>query len=277
MHVTRREMLAGSAAAVLGSTILPELPAAKDQAQSKPKPKAARKVTNSVGMTLVSVPPGKFIMGSARREKGRHDDETEHPVTITKGFYIAVTEVTQAQWQAVMGFNPSKTKGDKLPVHGISWPQAVEFCKKLSAKERKGYRLPTEAQWEYACRAGAKAAFAGGGDPDKMAWHMDSSGERVHQVATLAPNAWGIYDMHGNAMEWTADWYGGPHGKKAATDPKGAKRGDARVARGGSWLHFARACRSAARVGVRPTWAPEHMGFRVVMEPRDAAEKTQKQ
>ncbi|MBL7132592.1 MAG: formylglycine-generating enzyme family protein [Phycisphaerae bacterium] len=264
MRVTRREMLAGSAAAALGSTILPELAAAKDKAKSKPK--APRTVTNSVGMTLVSVPPGEFIMGSARNEKGRHDDETAHTVRITRGFYIAATEVTQTQWQTVMGFNPCKTRGDKLPVHGVSWPQAVEFCKKLSAKERKGYRLPTEAQWEYACRAGTKGAF-GGGDPDKMAWHMDNSGERVRRVATRMPNAWGIYDMHGNAMEWTADWYGGPHDKKAATDPKGPKQGKGRVGRGGSWLHFGRACRSAARVGIRPTWAPEHMGFRVAMAP----------
>ena len=267
MRVTRREMLAGTVAGALGSTMLGELPAAKDQAASKPKPKVRRKVTNSVGMTLVSAPPGKFIMGSARDEKGRHDDETAHPVMITRGFYIGATEATQAQWQAVMGFNPSKTKGDKLPVHGISWAHAVEFCKKLSAKERKTYRLPTEAEWEYACRAGAKAASPGGGNPDKMGWHMDNSGERVHPVAALAPNAWGIHDMHGNAMEWTADWYAGPHDKKATTDPKGAKQGKERVARGGSWLHFARACRSAARVGVRPTWGSEHMGFSVVMAP----------
>ncbi len=276
--ISRREFMGGAAAAatvaVCGGYVL----GAEDKATSKPKLKAPRKVTNSVGMTLVSVPPGKFIMGSARREKGRHDDETAHPVTITRAFYIGVTEVTQAQWQAVMGFNPSKTKGVKplgppggLPVHGISWPQAVEFCKKLGTKDRKTYRLPTEAEWEYACRAGSKAAFAGNGNPDKMGWHMDNSGERVHPVAALAPNAWGIYDMHGNAMEWTADWYAGPHDKKAATDPKGAKQGKDRVARGGSWLHFARACRSAARVGVRPTWAPEHIGFRVVMEPADGS------
>jgi formylglycine-generating enzyme required for sulfatase activity len=261
----------GAAAAATVAVCGGYAPGAKDTATSKPKLKAARTVTNSVGMALVRVPPGKFLMGSARDEKGRHDGETLHPVTISKAFYIGVTEVTQAQWQVVMGFNPSKTKGDKLPVHGISWSHAVEFCKKLSEKDRKAYRLPTEAEWEYACRAGAKAAFAGGGDPDKMAWHMDSSGERVHRVATLAPNAWGIHDMHGNAMEWTADWYAGSHDKKAATDPKGAKQGKERVARGGSWLHFARACRSAARVGVRPTWAPEHVGFRVVMAPPDAA------
>ena len=230
----------------------------------------ARSVTNSIGMKLVRVPPGEFVMGSAADEKGRHDDETPHPVRITRGFYIAATEVTQAQWQAVMGFNPCRTKGRKLPVHGISWSQAVEFCKKLGAKEGGTYRLPTEAEWEYACRAGSKAAFAGSGDPDKMAWHMDNSGERPRQVATRAPNAWGIYDMHGNAMEWTADFFAGAYDGKAATDPKGAKEGNTRVARGGSWLHFPRACRSAARASVRPASGPQHLGFRVVMDPGDS-------
>ena len=229
-----------------------------------------RTVTNSIGMKLVRVPPGEFVMGSAADEKGRHGDETPHPVRITTGFYIAATEVTQAQWQAVMGFNPCRAKGEKLPVHGVSWSQAVEFCKKLGAKEGRTYRLPTEAEWEYACRAGSKAAFAGGGDPDKMAWHMDNSGERPHAVATRAPNAWGIYDMHGNAMEWTADFFAGAYEPKAATDPKNAREGKTRVARGGSWLHFPRACRSAARASVRPASGPRHVGFRVVMDPGDS-------
>jgi len=228
-------------------------------------------VLKSAGMALAFVPPGEFVMGSAPGETGRHDDETPHRVRLTKGFYIATTEVTQAQWQAVMGYNPCKVKGEKLPVHGISWPQAVEFCKALSAKEGKTCRLPTEAEWEYACRAGSKGAFAGCGQADKMGWHMDNSQERLHEVAALAPNAWGIHDMHGNAMEWTADWYAASLGTKQAVDPTGPAEGKMRVARGGSCLHFARACRSAARMGERPASGPQHMGFRVVMDTDNAA------
>jgi len=226
---------------------------------------AARTVTNSVGMKLIHAAPGEFVMGSPPTEKGRHRDETPHPVTITRGFYIAAAEVTQAVWQSVMGYNPCKTKGPNLPVHGVSWPDAVAFCKKLSAKEGKTYRLPTEAEWEYACRAGTTGAFAGCGDADKLAWHMDNSGEKPHEVAALQPNDWGLYDMHGNAMEWTADWYA-DYGTARAVDPAGPKEGKLRVARGGSWLHFPRACRSASRLSVRPASGPSNMSFRVVMD-----------
>jgi len=230
------------------------------------RPVAAGAVTNSVGMKLVLARPGEFVMGSGATEKGRHDDETPHPVRITRGFHIAAGEVTQAVWQDVMGYNPSKVKGESLPVHGVSWTEAVAFCKKLSAKEGKTYRLPTEAEWEYACRAGSTGAFAGCGEADKMAWHMDNSGERPREVGTRQPNAWGIYDMHGNAMEWTADWYASEYGKGRAVDPTGPAEGKLRVARGGSWLHFPRACRSAARLPVRPASGPSNMSFRVVME-----------
>ena len=218
-------------------------------------------------MTFLPVSPGEFVMGSPVDEKGRHDDETPRRVKITRAFYIARTEVTQAQWQAVMGFNPCQTKGDDLPVGGISWSQAVEFCKKLGAKYGRTYRLPTEAEWEYACRAGSKAAFAGIGQADRMAWHMDNSKERPHEVAMLAPNDWGLFDMHGNIMEWTADWYARRYDAKDTTDPKGPRAGKARVARGGSCLHFPRACRSAARGSVRPASGAQNMGFRLVMDP----------
>jgi len=231
-------------------------------------------VLKSSGMAFVLVPPGEFLMGSAPGEAGRHDDETPHRVRITRGFHIATTEVTQAQFQAVMGYNPCKTKGEKLPVHGIAWSEAVEFCKKLSAKEGRTCRLPTEAEWEYACRAGSNAPFAGSGRADEMGWHMDNSSERLHEVATLAPNAWGIHDMHGNAMEWTADWYADSLGTTEAVDPTGPAEGKTRVARGGSCMHFARACRSAARTGERPASGPKHMGFRVAMDADNTAKIT---
>ena len=232
-------------------------------------PAAVRSVTNSVGMKLVRAEPGEFVMGSPAGEKGRHDDETPHPVRITRGYFIAATEVTQGHWQDVMGYNPCKVKGESLPATGISWSRAVEFCKKLSAREGKKYRLPTEAEWEYACRAGSGAAFAGCADADKMAWHMDNSSERPHEVGTRQPNAWGLYDMHGNALEWTADWYAGEYGRGQAVDPEGPGQGKTRVARGGSWLHFPRACRSAARMSVRPASGPGHVSFRVVMDAPD--------
>ena len=235
---------------------------------------AAPVVLKSAGIEFVLVSPGEFVMGSAPGEKGRHDDETPHRVRITRGFHIATTEVTQAQFQAVMGYNPCQTKGEKLPVHGISWVDAVEFCKKLSAKEGRTCRLPTEAEWEYACRAGATGPFAGSDQADKMGWHMDNSDERLHDVATLAPNAWGIHDMHGNAMEWTADWYADTLGTADVIDPTGPAEGKTRVARGGSCMHFARACRSAARMGERPASGPQHMGFRVVMDADNTAKVT---
>jgi len=229
-------------------------------------PRAGDVLVNSIGMKLAYVPPGKFMMGSPADEPGRHKDETRHPVTITNGFYIGVTEVTQAQYRAVMGFNPSETKGDDLPVSKVSWHNATAFCKKLSRAGGRTYRLPTEAEWEYACRAGAAGPFAGSGRIDEMGWHMDNSDERPHPVARKSPNAWGLVDMHGNAMEWCADWCRRDLGAAPATDPASPAAGKQRVARGGSWGHFARACRSAARASYNPAYQLRHLGLRVVME-----------
>ena len=224
-------------------------------------------VANSIGMKLAYVPPGKFVMGSPVDEPGRHNDESTHHVTISRGFYLGVTEVTQAQWKRVSGFNRSETKGDDLPVSRISWRHADAFCKKLGQAEGRTYRLPTGAEWEYACRAGTQGPFAGTGTLDEMGWHMDNSGERPHAVGGRKPNAWGLYDMHGNVAEWCADWYrpDGPAG--ASTDPRGAAEGKYRVARGGSWGHFPRACRSAARANFNPAYQLDQLGLRVVMEP----------
>jgi len=230
---------------------------------ANPSPGAT--MTNSVGMTMVYVPPGEFRMGSDLAEPGRHDDETAHEVKITRGFWIAATEVTQPQWEKVMGFNRSDPKGENLPASRLSWPQAVEFCRKLSQTEKRPYRLPTEAQWEYACRAGSGGACSGG-QLDEVAWHMDNSGEAPHEVAGKKPNKWGLYDMHGNAAEWCRDFYQRDLGAGLAIDPPGPAEGKARVVRGGSWGHFARACRSAARASFNPAYPLERVGLRVIIE-----------
>jgi len=186
-------------------------------------------------MKMVLIRPGKFMMGQG---------SDQHEVAISKPFYMGVTEVTRAQYQAVMGTIPSFSKGPTNPVGGVSWNDTTEFCKKLSGKTRQTVRLPTEAEWEYACRAGTQTAFSFGDDPSALgdyAWHRGNSGGRSLPVGQKKPNAWGLYDMHGNVWEWCADWYGkypsrafweGP-----ATDPSGPASGTARVLRGGSWLN----------------------------------------
>ena len=190
-------------------------------------------LTNTLGMQFVHVAPGEFLMGSPPAEQGRKSEETLHHVKITKPFLMATTAVTQAQWSAVMGSNPSKFHGDNRPVETVSWNDAVAFCEKLSAKEGKHFRLPTEAEWEYACRAGTQTAFGGTNNLDEMGWHKDNSNDQTHPVAQKKPNAWGLYDMQGNVHQWCSDGYG-PYGGDAV-DPKGANDARTRVVRGGAW------------------------------------------
>ncbi|MFH1421813.1 MAG: formylglycine-generating enzyme family protein [Planctomycetota bacterium] len=219
--------------------------------------------TNSIGIKFVKIEAGEFMMGSPENEKDRQSDETQHKVKITKPFYIQTTEVTQAQWKAVMGNNPSYFQGparaaaggDDLPVEKVSWDDAQEFIKKLNSKEGKNvYRLPTEAEWEYACRAGSTTRFCYGDDESKLrdyAWYQDNSDSKTHPVGTKLPNAWGLYDMHGNVLEWCNDSYdAGYYTSSPANDPQGPTSGEGRVLRGGSWnsvvaLFF----RSASRGG----------------------------
>jgi len=192
----------------------------------------------SVTMTLVLIRPGKFMMGSPGSERGRHPNQgPQHGVTISKPFYLGVTEVTQAQYQAVMGADPSQFKGPTNPVESVSWEEAVEFCRRLSEKTRKAFRLPTEAEWEYACRAGSKTGFSFGDSDNALAeyaWYKGNSAGTSHPVAQKKPNAWGLCDMHGNVWEWCADSYGS-YASGASTDPQGAGSGGTRVVRGGSW------------------------------------------
>jgi formylglycine-generating enzyme required for sulfatase activity len=219
-----------------------------------------------VTMKLVRIRPGKFIMGSRDSEEGRKGDEgPQHEVTLSKPFYMGVMEVTQAQYEAVMGTNPSHFKGATNPVEMVNWSDATEFCKKLSEKARQAVRLPTEAEWEYACRAGSKTRFCFGDAVEGLgdyAWYAANSDKKTHPVGQKKPNACGLYDMHGNAWEWCADWYG-DYPKRAVTDPQGPASGSDNICRGGAWDARPASCRSAWRGYARDARAS--YGFRVAV------------
>jgi formylglycine-generating enzyme required for sulfatase activity len=229
-------------------------------------------VVNSVGMEFVQIQPGVFQMGSPENEPGHYGNETQHKVRITKPYSLQTTEVTQAQYQRVMGSNPSFFKGDDLPVEEVYWEDANTFCKKLSElPEEKAagrvYRLPTEAEWEYACRAGGTEAYSFGGAVASLGnycWYHGNSGGKTHPVGQKKPNAWGLYDMHGNVWEWCADWYAvNTTGEEA--DPSGPASGSGRVGRGGSWSDDAGDCRSADRNRRSPGFRYYFLGFRVAL------------
>ena len=224
--------------------------------------KRLEKTVDGVKYAFRGCPAGSFKMGSPSSESGRDNDEgPQHEVTFTKGFWMLETEVTQAMWRSVMGSNPSHFKGDNLPVEQVSWDDCQEFCKKLSNKIGMKISLPTEAQWEYACRAGTTGVYAG--DLDAMGWYSSNSGSETHPVGQKQANAWGLYDMHGNVWEWSQDWYGDyPSG--SVTDPTGPKGGSHRVIRGGGWNYYAQYCRSAIRNGRTPGNRSLHLGFRLV-------------
>jgi formylglycine-generating enzyme required for sulfatase activity/tRNA A-37 threonylcarbamoyl transferase component Bud32 len=234
---------------------------------------------NSVGMSFVRIEPGTFVMGSPKGEIGRCPDEIPHRVTLTRGFHLAVTPVTQAQWQAALGAddNPSQFRGDDLPVEQVSWDEAAEFCRRLGGREGRRYRLPTEAEWEYACRAGTTTPFNTGktirtdqanfdGD-EAYGPGLGGGGCRgtTTPVGSFPANLWGLRDMHGNVWEWCAVWYG-PYGKGREKDPVGPAAGEQRVVRGGSWSYGPRVCRSAFRGRGAPGQRTPHVGFRVAMD-----------
>ena len=222
-----------------------------------------------VAMRLILIRPGKFIMGSPDSEQGRAADEgPPHEVTISKPFYLGLTEVTQAQYEAVMGTIPSASKGPPRPAEGITWHEASDFCRKLSEKTGKTVRLPTEAEWEYACRAGTKTRFSLGDSDGPLGDY--ASVDKTQPVGQKKPNAWGLYDMHGNVWEWCADRYG-PYSSEAATDPQGGAD-SARVLRGGMWSDggtgFLRcASRYKGSPSYRDYWGRGGFGFRCAMTP----------
>jgi formylglycine-generating enzyme required for sulfatase activity len=247
---------------LLACVLQPTTHSAENSRNEKP----GKIVENSIGMRLAYIPGGSFTMGSEPDERGRQEEEVQHVVKITRSFWMSITEVTQTQWTAVMGFNRSNHQGSDLPVEKVSWGSVTEFCKKLSLKEGKLYQLPTEAEWEYACRAGSTGAFGGTGQLNDMGWYEDNSGGATHPVAGKKPNAWGLFDMHGNVAEWCGDYYVLEYADGEAVDPTGPKEGRARVVRGGSYSYFAASCRCAARSSLPESYQVPHVGFRVVME-----------
>jgi formylglycine-generating enzyme required for sulfatase activity len=229
----------------------------------------AKTITNSIGMEFVLMPAGEFDMGSPSNEKDRYSNEGPlHRVKISNAFYMGKYEVTQKQWRDVMGSSPSYFKGDDLPVERVSWNDVQDFIKKLNEKEGSNkYRLPSEAEWEYAARAGTATRYSFGDDESKLgdyAWYYANSGSKTHEVGTKKLNPWGLYDMHGNVWEWVQDkWHGDYSG--AATDGSAWERsGSDRVVRGGGWSSLARDCRSADRNNDGPGDRDGVLGFRLL-------------
>jgi formylglycine-generating enzyme required for sulfatase activity len=222
-------------------------------------------MVNSLGMPFVLIPAGEFLMGSA---DGDDDELPVHTVRISQPFYLGQYAVTQGQWQAVMESNPSRFTGDpNRPVETVSWEDVQDFIRRLHAREGGAtYRLPTEAEWEYAARAGSTTAYSFGDDPRQLseyAWYHENAGGQTHPVGQLKPNAWGLYDMHGNVWEWVQDWYGS-YTAGAAVDPAGPSSGSRRVIRGGGWGRGAGHGRSAYRGDVTPGYRGAHLGCRLL-------------
>jgi len=265
--------------------------------QSSPS-SPAKKLTNSLGMTLVRIEPGSFLMGSTKdqidhlmqlfsdsKREWFDNEQPQHSVEITRPFYLGAHQVTQGQYQAVMGNNPSHFKGSGyLPVEKVSWLDAVEFCNKLSEREKRtrfyrvdgsevtvvggdGYRLPTEAEWEYACRAKSTTLYPFGDDTSKLgehAWFGGNAESKTHPAGQKLPNAWGLYDMLGNVWEWCADWYDEAYyAFSPPADPPGAPNASHRVIRGGGWRYGPWSCRPAFRYRGLPAYRSDGLGFRV--------------
>ena len=218
-------------------------------------------------LPLILVPAGSFQMGGYGIGA---DEQPVHEVRLTRRFGLGQTEVTQSQYEAVMGKNPSRFKGASLPVERVSWSEAVTYCARLTARERAAgrlpagfeYTLPTEAEWEYACRGGTTGGFSG--NLDHLAWYQENSSGSPHPVGQKQPNAWGLYDMHGNVWEWCSDGYGA-YPSVTVTDPCGANNTAFRVLRGGGWRDLARNCRSALRGRATPRTSGDFLGFRVAL------------
>lgn len=249
----------------------------------KNQPFTGKTFRNSIGMQFVLIPSGTFLMGSPTNEKERNNGEKQHQVTISREFYIGQYEVTQGQWKVVMGNNPSShalriSESVDRPIESVSWNDVQEFIKRLNAKNEGKYRLPTEAEWEYAARAGTKTPF-GIGDGYNLSSteaHFDArfpygnalQGERytmTREVGDYLPNAWKLYDMHGNVWEWCNDW-SGEYTNGSVTDPTGPTTGSYRIMRGGSYKHPGMKSRSAFRAAESPSSSNSDLGFRLVRE-----------
>ncbi|MBN2288449.1 MAG: SUMF1/EgtB/PvdO family nonheme iron enzyme, partial [Candidatus Glassbacteria bacterium] len=219
------------------------------------------KLLGSLGIEMVSIPGGTFIMGS---EDGADDAKPLHRVRLS-GFKLSSTVITQSQYWEVLEEDPSCFKGDKLPVENVSYHDAMNFCNRLSEKTGQNLRLPTEAEWEYACRAGTSTRFSSGGDLANVGWFRANSRQKTQPVGLKAPNEWELYDMHGNVWEWCSDWYDpGYYRYSPNNDPRGPDSGSSRVLRGGSWKDLAISCCSGARLSTAPATRTDNIGFRIV-------------
>jgi formylglycine-generating enzyme required for sulfatase activity len=228
-------------------------------------------ITNSIGMQMKLIRAGEFLMGSPDSDEDADlDAKPHHRVQITTPFYLGVTAVTQDQYPQLMGDNPSHFRGDpRCPVEQVSWEDAVGFCRKLSEKDGRVYRLPTEAEWEYACRVGTTTKWCCGNDEkqlDRVAWYDANAGYATHPVGKKEPNAWDLYDMLGNVWEWCEDGWRN-YTVDEAVDPKGPSTATGRVIRGGSWRSESRTCRSAFRGRGSPAIPFPGLGFRVAAVP----------
>jgi formylglycine-generating enzyme required for sulfatase activity len=243
--------------------------------QSSQADNMSQQITNSQGMNFVLIPPGSFIMGSPTDELQRSDNENQHKVTITKAFYLQTTEVTQEQWNKIMGNNPSKFIGcAECPVDSISWHDAMAFIQKLNHLEHTTkYRLPTEAEWEYACRANTDTPFYFGKflSTDQANYNgnhsIPGSPEGINRNHTLPAgsfpaNQFGLFDMHGNVYEWCQDWYG-EYPSEPVIDPAGPETGYSKISRGGGMSSYARRCRSANRTKHLPDYVNFYIGVRL--------------
>ena len=220
-----------------------------------------------VSFTMVAVEGGTFKMGAADDYTEAYDDEKpQHAVTLSD-FYIGETEVTQTLWKTVMGSNPSNFVGDNLPVEQVSWEDCQAFITKLNAMTGQTFRLPTEAEWEFAARGGKKSQgrkYSGSNDINLVAWYYNNSGDKTHEVGKKTANELGIYDMTGNVWEWCQDWFGN-YSDEAQTNPTGSETGSDRVLRGGSWGGLARNCRVSIRYSRSPSFRYYYIGLRLAM------------
>jgi formylglycine-generating enzyme required for sulfatase activity len=245
------------------------------QCTSQPRPEISVVLPDGTAVDFVYIQPGEFMMGSPPGEQDRHGDEGPlRSVQITKGFYLGKYELTQVQWMAVMEQNPSVYDDfddwQMHPVDNVSWNDCHAFIDRLNGLEIGTFRMPTEAEWEYACRAGATTRFYWGDDPNgteahQYAWAFSRAEARSHPVGLKKPNAWGLYDMSGNVWEWCSDWRG-PYEVLDTKDPTGHPEGTKKIYRGGSWFNKPSTLRSANRNGHEPDIRGSNAGLRLVME-----------